>query len=191
MNTKQYNLDIFRKKKRFRIILESLRSPLNQEQTVVLLLQAVTQDVVLPHAVVLCKFEGCRAFPNSTGYYSDMDGLSGSWTVPLNSSALHCQWAVITFLYLMSFPCCQFHQERWSYATIKTQHLSGLFFTHIKSAEGQGISLGAVVFCVLVEWCSDLFLWILLKLYTSFSIFVRRQQNDATSSFLFLFFPFI
>lgn len=75
MNTKQYNLGIFREKKRFRIILESLRSPLNQEQTVVLLLQAVTQDVVLPHAAVLCKFEGCRAFPNSTGYYSDMDGF--------------------------------------------------------------------------------------------------------------------
>ena len=74
MNTKQYNLGIFRKKKRFRIILESLRSPLNQERTVVLLLQAVTQDV-LPRAAVLCKFEGCGAFPNSTGYYSDMDGF--------------------------------------------------------------------------------------------------------------------
>ena len=52
----------------------------------------------------------------------------------------------------------------------KTQ-TSQRLFTHIKSAEGQSISLKAAVLHVLEELHSILFLWILLKLYTLCSVF--------------------
>lgn len=54
MNAKQYNLGIFRKKE-IQITLESLYSPLNQGWTIALLLQALTQDIVLHYAAVQCQ----------------------------------------------------------------------------------------------------------------------------------------
>lgn len=54
---------------------ESLQSPLNQERTIVLLLQAVTQDIYCMMQLCSVRFEGCRAFPNYTSYYGDVDAF--------------------------------------------------------------------------------------------------------------------
>lgn len=92
-------------------MLESLCSPLDQKRTIVLLLQAVTEDFYI---------ESCSCIvPNLkvTRHFQLLDimvtwmSLRGSWAVPRSSLVLHWPVAMIPFLYLSSFIHYQLYQS--------------------------------------------------------------------------------
>lgn len=120
------------------------------------------------------KFEGLKAFTNYTGYYSDMDGFE--WGLDrasqFFSSPLPVGSDYFSLPHFSSLLPVSSGEMRLCYnnKTLTSQRF--IFYSHKICWRSSHPSGGNCPLCVnvLVELCSDLFLWILLKLYTFHSI---------------------
>lgn len=97
------------------------------------------------------------------------------------------------FLYLISLTHCQLYQSGgWGYAPIiKPQYPRGLFFTHIKSAEGQGISLGATLLHVFVEFSLTYFFQYCWNTLLQVPCFCKKKKWHNFSPVFLRFFSLI